>query len=73
MVPVLRDPTRNAVDFDTTFDEEYPPLVRYCRRLSGDRDAAEDVAQEAMVRLFEREVRGAPPESEHGSSRPRRT
>ena len=56
---VLRDPTGNAVDFDTTFDEEYLPLVRYCHRLSGDRDAAEDVAQEAMVRLFERDVEGS--------------
>ena len=27
--------------------------------MSGDRDAAEDVAQEAMVRLFEREVQGS--------------
>ena len=58
-VSVVRDPTGTAVDFDTTFDEEYPPLVRYCHRLSGDRDAAEDVVQEAMVRLFERGVEGS--------------
>ena len=47
------------MDFNTTFDEEYLPLVRYCHRLSGDRDTAEDVAQEAMVRLFERGVEGS--------------
>ncbi len=54
-----QDLTRNAVDFDTTFDEEYMPLVHYCHRLCGDRDTAEDVAQEAMVRLFERDVEGS--------------
>ena len=49
----------NRVDFDQTFDEHYPPLVRYCHRLLGDRDRAEDIAQEAMVRLFERRVTGS--------------
>jgi RNA polymerase sigma factor (sigma-70 family) len=49
------------VDFDRLFDDAYPPLVRYCQRLTGDRDAAEDVAQEAMVRLFAHEVEGPPP------------
>jgi RNA polymerase sigma factor (sigma-70 family) len=49
------------VDFDRTFDDLYPPLVRYCHRLTGDRDAAEDVAQEAMVRLYTHEVDGAEP------------
>jgi RNA polymerase sigma factor (sigma-70 family) len=49
------------VDFDTTFDELYPSLVRYCHRLTGDRDTAEDVAQEAMVRLFAKRVDGPVP------------
>jgi RNA polymerase sigma factor (sigma-70 family) len=49
------------VDFDALFDDAYPPLVRYCQRLTGDRDVAEDVAQEAMVRLFAHEVDGPPP------------
>jgi RNA polymerase sigma factor (sigma-70 family) len=49
------------VDFDSLFDEAYPPLVRYCRRLTGDADAAEDVAQEAMVRLYANEVEGPLP------------
>lgn len=45
-------------DFDKTFDDIYPSLVRYCHRLTGDRDAAEDIAQEAMVRLYAHEVSG---------------
>lgn len=49
------------MDFDQTFDELYPPLVRYCHRLTGDRDAAEDTAQEAMVRLYTHEVEGPTP------------
>jgi RNA polymerase sigma factor (sigma-70 family) len=40
------------VDFDRVFDEQYPPLLRYLYRLTGDADAAEDVAQETFVRLL---------------------
>ena len=47
-----------SLDFDATFDEHYPPLVRYLHRLTGDRDVAEDIAQEALVRLFERRIDG---------------
>ena len=46
------------MDFDATFDQHYTPLVRYCHRLTGDRDVAEDIAQESMVRLFDRQVSG---------------
>ena len=49
------------MDFDTLFDALYPPLVRYCHRMTGDRDAAEDTAQEALVRLYEHEVEGPEP------------
>ncbi len=49
------------MDFDQTFDELYPPLVRYCHRLTGDRDSAEDTAQEALVRLYTHKVEGPPP------------
>ena len=49
---------RTPVNFDQTFDELYPPLVRYCHRLTGERDIAEDIAQEAMVRLYTHEVEG---------------
>lgn len=46
------------MDFDATFDEHYPPLVRYCQRLTADRDVAEDIAQESLLRLFTHEVSG---------------
>jgi len=42
------------------FNEAYPGLFRYCHRLTGDRDVAEDVAQEAFVRLWYRRVSGEP-------------
>lgn len=48
------------MDFDTTFEEHYPKLVQYCRRLTGDADAAEDVAQESFVRLFDHGIDGTP-------------
>lgn len=55
------DLTPKPLDFDATFDEHYPGLVRYCHRMTGDFDVAEDVAQESMLRLFERDVTGSSP------------
>ena len=49
------------MDFDALYDEVFPPLFRYCHRLTGDPDAAEDVAQEAFVRLLDRGVTGERP------------
>lgn len=49
-----------AVEFEQLFDEVYPSLFRYCHRLVGDADVADDTAQEAFVRLVERDVQGAP-------------
>jgi RNA polymerase sigma-70 factor, ECF subfamily len=40
------------VDFDSVFAELYPSLFRYLHRLTGDEDVAEDIAQEAFVRLL---------------------
>jgi RNA polymerase sigma-70 factor (ECF subfamily) len=40
------------VDFDGIFHRLYPALFRYLHRLTGDPDAAEDIAQEAFVRLL---------------------
>jgi RNA polymerase sigma-70 factor (ECF subfamily) len=40
------------VDFNGTFKRLYPSLFRYLHRLTGDADAAEDVAQESFVRLL---------------------
>ena len=46
------------MDFDATFEEHYPGLVRYCHRLTGDQDVAEDMAQESLLRLFDHGVSG---------------
>ena len=46
------------MDFETVFDEVYPGLFRYCHRLTGDADVADDISQEAFVRLYERQVEG---------------
>jgi RNA polymerase sigma-70 factor (ECF subfamily) len=40
------------VDFDAVFAKLYPSLFRYLQRLTGDEDVAEDIAQEAFVRLL---------------------
>lgn len=42
----------SAVDFDAVFDRLHPSLFRYLHRLTGDQDVAEDIAQEAFVRLL---------------------
>lgn len=44
--------------FREIFHDTYPALVRYARRMAGDPDAAEDVVQEAFVRLLDGDVRG---------------
>lgn len=40
------------MDFDRTFRTLYPSLFRYLHRLTGDADTADDLAQEAFVRLL---------------------
>ena len=49
------DPDR----FESVYRGLYPDLVTYLFRLTGDPDAAEDVAQEAFVRLLRRPDLGA--------------
>jgi RNA polymerase sigma-70 factor (ECF subfamily) len=46
-------------EFDGLFRAHFPRLFRYLDRLSGDADAARDLAQETFVRLLRR---GAPPD-----------
>lgn len=40
------------MDFNALFESLYPSVYRYVLRLTGDADTAEDVAQEAFVRLL---------------------
>jgi RNA polymerase sigma-70 factor (ECF subfamily) len=44
------------VDFDDLFERLYPSLFRYLNRLTGDADVAEDIAQEAFVRLLKQQL-----------------
>ena len=46
------------MNFEATFEELYPGLFRYCHGLTGDPDLADDLAQEAFVRLYDRRVEG---------------
>jgi len=50
----VQGPEADESELDRIFAECYPGLVRYCQRLTGDPDMAEDIAQEAIVRLFDR-------------------
>lgn len=52
-------PKRSTVHFSTLFAEVYPALLRYAHRLTADADVSEDVAQEAFVRLAERDLQGS--------------
>jgi RNA polymerase sigma-70 factor, ECF subfamily len=44
------------VDLDRLFEQIHPQLFRYLYRLTGDADAADDVAQEAFVRLIRHDL-----------------
>ncbi|HUE77083.1 MAG TPA: sigma-70 family RNA polymerase sigma factor [Longimicrobiales bacterium] len=44
------------MDIEGLFHRLYPPLFRYLHRLTGDRDAADDAAQESFVRLTEQSL-----------------
>ena len=44
------------VDYDALFRRLYPSLFRYLHRMTGDSDAADDIAQESFVRLLGRDM-----------------
>lgn len=57
--PAAGDPVKavsegGGTDYDALFRDVYPSLFRYLHRLTGDNDAAEDIAQESFVRLLGR-------------------
>lgn len=47
---------RGLVEFDSLFQQLYPSLFRYLHRLTGDADIADDIAQEAFVRLLKQSL-----------------
>jgi RNA polymerase sigma-70 factor (ECF subfamily) len=49
-------PEADATDYDALFRRVYPSLFRYLHRLTGDTDAADDMAQESFVRLLGRRL-----------------
>lgn len=44
------------MDFEAAFSEHHDALFRYLHRLTGDEDVAEDIAQEAFVRLLDHSI-----------------
>lgn len=48
------EPHRQPATFETVYRRLHPTLFRYLNRLTGDADVAEDVAQEAFIRLLRR-------------------
>lgn len=44
------------MDFDQVFRRLYPSLFRYLHRLTGDPDAADDIAQESFARLLKQSL-----------------
>jgi RNA polymerase sigma-70 factor, ECF subfamily len=49
-------PSREGGSFDALFRRLYPSLFRYLHRMTGDADAADDMAQESFVRLLGRNM-----------------
>lgn len=47
---------RGRVDFESLFQKLYPSLFRYLHRVTGDADIADDIAQEAFVRLLKQSL-----------------
>lgn len=69
VVPDARTRERRAARvepeaFRRVFEALKPKLLRYCTYRCGDPDAAEDVVQEAMVRLWRRSAREPPSDPE---------
>lgn len=50
--------TREPVNFETAFDRYREAVYRYVHRLTGDPDEAEELTQEAFVRLLQHDVDG---------------
>jgi RNA polymerase sigma factor (sigma-70 family) len=53
---VWTDQDWSTLDLETAFASHHPALFRYLYRLTGDADAAADIAQESFVRLLDNPV-----------------
>ena len=58
-----RGPPTFEEAFCELFEQQFPSLFRYLNRLTGDADLADDLAQEAFVRLYQR---GSLPDDSRG-------
>jgi RNA polymerase sigma factor (sigma-70 family) len=47
---------RDPADFEALFDRHHDAVFRYCHRLTGDVEEAEELTQEVFVRLLEHDV-----------------
>lgn len=47
-----KEPEGAPEDFDTSYEKYYPVIFRHCAYLIGDVHAAEDIAQEAFIKLY---------------------
>jgi RNA polymerase sigma-70 factor (ECF subfamily) len=45
-----------SVDFQSAYRDLYPSLFRYVHRFTGDADVAEDIVQEAFLRLLDQDL-----------------
>lgn len=52
MKPDVASNAKQSLDFETLFRREYPPIVREIDLMLGDRNEAEQVAQEAFARAY---------------------
>src|SRR5690349_25041174 len=52
-----RDEYSNGPHLEDVLQSEWPRLVRLCARLSGDRDSAEDLAQETLLEAWRHKER----------------
>ncbi|MYK88528.1 MAG: sigma-70 family RNA polymerase sigma factor, partial [Acidobacteria bacterium] len=53
-LPTVLDRQVIAVDFDDFYRAEYAPMVRLARALLDTSESAEEIAQDAFARVFER-------------------
>ena len=56
-MPNLNQQPAKQVEIERLLPSEWPRLVRLCAHLTGDRDAAEDLAQETLIEAWRHQDR----------------